>query len=206
MAKLIVGLTGGIASGKSQVANYFKQLKVDVIDADEIARNLFAPSSPHLNSLRNHFGDGIFNPDESLNRKALGEIVFADSNELKWLNNLTHPLVAEQIQQQLQLSQSSYVVLDIPLLVKKDGTIPEYLQKLLNRILVVDVTPDTQIKRVTQRDKISPDQAKRIINTQATREQRNRLANDILDNNGSFESLEKATLALHQHYLSESFD
>lgn len=204
MPKLVIGLTGGIASGKSQVSCYFKSLNIDVIDADQIARELFADNSPHLETLREKFGDSIFSHDGSLNRKALGTIVFSDQEKLQWLNHLTHPLIAEQILEQLSGSSSPYVILDVPLLVKKDGTIPNYLRQIINRVLIVDVTPKNQLNRVTSRDRISEDHAKKIISSQASAEQRKACADDTIDNNGSLQSLEEQVKRLNDSYLSKS--
>jgi dephospho-CoA kinase len=204
MPKLIVGLTGGIASGKSQVSRYFKELGVEVIDADEIARELFSADSPHLTTLREEFGDLIFNQDKTLNRKALGSIVFSNPEKLAWLNQMTHPLVAEQILQQLSQSHSPYVILDVPLLIKRDGSTPSYLGEIINRVLVIDVTEETQVKRVIRRDNISKEHAMKIFSTQATTEQRKANADDIIDNNGGLQSLKAQVLKLHDYYLSKS--
>ncbi len=206
MTKRVIGLTGGIASGKSQVSNYFKALGIDVIDADQIARDLFKPNSPHLAKLREHFGDAIFNSDNTLDRKALGQIVFADAEQLAWLNQLTHPLVAKQTQNELRESSSPYVILDIPLLVKKDGTIPDYLTNILDRVLVVEVDPATQLARVIARDDISEQQAKRIIAAQASPGQRRQHADDVLENNHSLDWLQQRVIELHQNYLENNFD
>ena len=204
MPELIVGLTGGIASGKSQVSRYFKELGVEVIDADEIARELFSANSPHLITLREEFGDLIFNQDKTLNRKALGNIVFSNPEKLAWLNQLTHPLVAEQILYQLSQSHSPYVILDVPLLIKLDGSTPSYLGEIINRVLVIDVTEETQVKRVIRRDNISKEHAMKIFSTQATTEQRKANADDIIDNNGGLQSLKAQVLKLHDYYLSKS--
>ncbi len=204
MSKLVVGLTGGIASGKSKVSKYFKELNIDVIDADLIARNLFEPNSPHLVKLKSKFGTSIFHSDGSLDRKSLGSIVFSDADKLAWLNQLTHPLVAEEIVKQLADCNSPYVILDIPLLIKPDGTIPTYLKQLIHRVLIIEVTTQNQIQRVTTRDSISEEQAKKIMANQASADQRRAHADDVIDNNGCLQSLKTQVLKLHEFYLSES--
>jgi len=201
---LTIGLTGGIASGKSQVSRYFMDLGIDVIDSDKIGRDLFKPHSPHLEKLRNKFSDSIFLTNGDLDRKALGEIVFADKNHLKWLNEFTHPLIHEQMRELLLESKSTYVVLDIPLLIDKNGQIPDYLSQLIDRVLVVNTNRATQIERIIKRDKLSKNQALNIINSQSSAEQRLLLANDVIDNSGTLDDLRNQVNTLHNQYLKLS--
>ena len=204
MKKLRIGLTGGIASGKSVVSQLFKRQGVDVIDADQIARHLFVKDSPHLNGLRTHFGDAVFYANGELNRKALSERVFSSDNDLNWLNQYTHPLVNQQMKNQLASSLSDYVVLDIPLLIDKNGKIPSHLRSMTDRVLVIKVDINEQINRICARDSSSSEQAKKIIDSQSSLEQKLALADDVIDNNGTIESLESQVLVLHNQYLNMS--
>jgi len=200
MKLLRIGLTGGIASGKSQVAQLFSEHSIEIIDADKIARNLFKPGEPILKSLKQKFGSTIFNSDSSINRKALGKIVFNSRDDLIWLNQLTHPLVSKEITRQLDLVKSKYVILDIPLLIDKQGNIPIHLSNFIDRVLVIDVPLETQIRRLCQRDKISTEEALSIISNQSTLAQKLALADDIIDNHGHIDSLFTQVEQLHQQY------
>ncbi|MBV1909663.1 MAG: dephospho-CoA kinase [Kangiellaceae bacterium] len=200
--KLVIGLTGGIASGKSQVSGYFAELGIDVYDSDKIARDLFRPKSTHLFTLLQHFGDGIFESNGTLNRKALGKIVFSDVEKLDWLNNFTHPLINEEMKRQVESSTSPYVILDIPLLVNKQGKISGYLKRMVDRVLVVSTSVELQIKRVLERDKLSVDQAVKIIESQSTLEQKVALADDIINNLGTLQQLSSQVDDLHSKYLN----
>ncbi len=204
MKKLRVGLTGGIASGKSKVSQIFDRLNIDIIDADKIARDLFKADAPLLSTLRNRFGASIFFDDGSLNRKKLGQIVFNSAEDLNWLNQLTHPEVSTEINKQLLLVKSPYVILDIPLLVNIHGDIPTHLAHFVDKILVVDVTLENQISRLCQRDSITVQQAQVIINNQSSRQQKLNHADDIIDNNGTMQALESQVTVLHNYYLSLS--
>ncbi len=198
---LRVGLTGGIASGKSYVSNLFKSLSINVIDADEIARSLFLDDSPHLCKLKERFGEQIFDHG-SLNRKALGKIVFNSPKDLEWLNQFTHPLVKVEIESQLSKVSSPYAILDIPLLINKDGEIPTHLLPLVDRILVIDLKLETQISRLRSRDGINREQALAIINNQSSSAQKLDLADDIIDNNGDIGALAPQVEKLHHFYLN----
>lgn len=202
MSPLRIGLTGGISSGKSLVSSLFADRAIPIIDADKIARDLFRPGSHLLNNLREKFGDSIFYDNHELNRKALGNIVFNSKTALKWLNQLTHPEVSKQIQRELDSLHSPYVILDIPLLIDVTGKIPIHLKEFIDRVLVINVNLETQLKRLCHRDQISLTDAQAIIKNQSTLEQKLALADDIIDNNGSVEQLEHQIKQLHQYYLS----
>ena len=186
---LKIGLTGGIASGKSSVSQIFAANGIDIIDADKIARELFDDGSSNLEYLRDHFGEQIFTKTGSLDRKALGAIVFADDAQLAWLNNFTHPLVHKEMLAQIRKAESNYIILDIPLLVNSKGSIPDHLKTLIDRVLVIDVALETQLKRLLDRDSIALSKAKDIIRNQSTREQKLRFADDIVDNNSHIDKL-----------------
>ncbi len=199
---LKIGLTGGIASGKSEVSRLFVAKGIDVIDADKIARDLFSPQSPLLSELKQKFGKEIFLDDDTLDRKALGKIVFNSAKDLNWLNQLTHPLVTREIKKQLSKVSSHYVVLDIPLLIDHSGSVPVHLAALVDRILVINVEPETQIQRICQRDNLKRTDAIAIIKNQSSTEQKMALADDIIDNDDSISALESGVTLLHNHYLN----
>jgi dephospho-CoA kinase len=198
---LKIGLTGGIASGKSQVCRYFTELGIEVIDSDKVARELFKPKSAHLEKLKAQFGEQIFLSNGELDRKALGKIVFSDQQLLDWLNQFTHPLINTEMKRQLANSQSAYVVLDIPLLINKQGNIPEHLNSLIDRVLVINTDLETQIDRILKRDRISEKEALNIINAQSTIQQKLLLADDIINNNASLQELNQQVNRLHEQYL-----
>ncbi|PWC15721.1 dephospho-CoA kinase [Brenneria roseae subsp. americana] len=191
----IVALTGGIGSGKSTVANEFAKLGVTIIDADIIARQMVEPGTPALEAIRHRFGDSILNADGSLNRSALRQRIFSSSEEKRWLNNLLHPLIHAETQRQFQTSTGPYLLWVIPLLIENG------LQQRVQRVLVVDVSRDTQLERTLARDGSSRQQAENILAAQATREQRLAYADDIIDNNSSQKQLAPRVAELHRHYL-----
>ncbi|CUA86794.1 dephospho-CoA kinase [Pseudidiomarina woesei] len=191
----VVGVTGGIGSGKTTVTDLFYQQGIDVIDADVIARGIMDPGSPALEAVIQRFGEQALTQDGHLNRAWLRERIFAHPEDKTWLNNLTHPLVREQLLQQLAQAQSPYVILSAPLLVENR------LTKLCDRVLVVDVSEATQIERTATRDKTSAEQVQAIIEAQASREQRLAAADNVIDNNGVVEALPKQVEKLHELYL-----
>lgn len=196
MANFIIGLTGGIGSGKTTVSNLFEKQGIDIIDADIISRQVVAIGSWGLNAIVAHFGSGILNPDGSLNRRSLREQIFRSESQRTWLNNLLHPLIREEILKQLNDSNSCYCILVAPLLFENK------LDKLTNRALVIDISPQQQTERTMARDNVSSQQVTNIIKSQAPREDKLALADDIIDNQGSIVSLESQVLTLHKHYLS----
>jgi len=204
MKPLRIGLTGGIASGKSHISRLFLNKKIDIIDADEIARSLFTISSPLLDNLQHKFGSSIFKNNGELDRKTLGKIVFNSAADLEWLNQLTHPEVTKEISHQLSKVKSAYVILDIPLLIDQSGQIPAHLKSVIDRVLVINVTAKNQIKRLRSRDKISSLEAQTIIDNQSTLAQKLIHADDIIDNNDTLNLLESQVDLLHNHYLKLS--
>ena len=202
---LKIGLTGGIASGKSLVSQCFSELGVDIIDADKIAKSLFEPKSKHLHSLTGHFGSHILDHNKELNRKALAKIVFSDSSQLEWLNHFTHPLVSKEMRAQLDKVKSNYVILDIPLLIDKGAKIPSRLIPFIDRILVVKTDIDLQINRIIKRDNRTTEDALAIINNQSSLQEKLALANDVIDNNQNKQSVKEQVIQLHQLYSSLKF-
>lgn len=194
MSSFIVGLTGGIGSGKTTVANQFATLGIQLVDADLVARDLVAPGSAALAQIAAHFGDVILQQDGSLNRALLRQRIFTDPNEKQWLNQLLHPLIRQQLLQQLAAATSPYVMLVAPLLIENG------LQPLVDQLLVVDVSPESQLNRTSKRDQVSQSQVAAIMASQCSREQRRALATQLLDNDLPLQSLPERVAALHQIY------
>ena len=192
---LMVGLTGGIASGKSTVADLFKALGITIIDADHITRELVKPGSTVLSQIIDHFGAHLLQADHSLNRQALRQHVFNHPQERLWLENLLHPLVRENMQSEAAKITSPYGILMIPLL--NDATHYPFIQ----RILVVDAPEVLQLERVQARDQVDITHAKAIVAAQLSREARLKLAHDVIENTGNLAALKQRVLQLHQQYL-----
>lgn len=190
-----VGITGGIASGKTTVTHYFNQKGIQIVDADIVAREVVAPQTSALTEIRKHFGSNILNKDGSLNRKYLRNIIFNDLQKKQWLEALLHPLIRQQIIQKLKQATSSYPILVSPLLLETK----QYL--LVNRIMVIDVPEEQQIARTMKRDQCTQEQAKSIIGTQLSRKEREKHADDLVYNNGSLSSLYSQLEQLHTAYL-----
>lgn len=194
---MIVGLTGGIASGKTTVANLFQShFNIDLIDADLVARHVVEPGTVGLSGIVEKFGTTILTGDGALNRSKLREIIFSDDNAKVWLNNHLHPLIRRQILQDMQTITSEYGILVVPLFVEGEW------QKLTDRVLVVDVAPETQISRTMQRDNVSENQVRSILKSQASREQRLAIATDVIDNSGKNDELLPQVTKLHKKYLA----
>lgn len=190
-----VALTGGIGSGKSTVANAFADLGINVIDADIIARQVVEPGQPALMAIAEHFGSALIAPDGSLQRRMLRESIFASPEEKSWLNALLHPLIQQETRRQFQQATSPYVLWVVPLLVENA------LYKQANRVLVVDVTPETQLLRTMQRDDVTREHVEQILAAQATREARLTVADDVIDNNGAPDAIASDVARLHARYL-----
>ena len=196
MSNYIIGLTGGIGSGKTTVANLFAALGVSVIDADIVARDVVAKGSPALTSICQHFGADYIQTDGQLNRALLRKRVFSHESDKQWLNSLLHPLIREQLILQIQAAPSPYCLLVAPLLIENN------LTALVNRVLVVDVKESTQLARTTARDSNSPTQVQAIMNSQVSRKERQAHADDLLNNdNCSVAKLKILVANLHHTYL-----
>ncbi|UTZ35603.1 dephospho-CoA kinase [Vibrio campbellii] len=193
----VIGLTGGIASGKTTVANLFKQqFKIDIVDADIVAREVVEPGTPGLNAIIEHFGADIVSDDQTLDRAKLREKIFSNPEEKAWLNGLLHPMIREKMIEDLEQVTSDYALLVVPLLVENK------LDSLCDRVLVVDVDPQTQISRTVKRDNVSEEQANAILASQASREQRLTLADDVVKNNPDDPDLLLQITDLHEKYLA----
>ena len=195
---LKVGLTGGIGCGKTTVAQVFGQLNIPVIDADEIAHSLVAIGQPALAQIQQAFGADILNPDGSLHRKKLRELIFSDSRQKKTLEALLHPLVYQAIQTQLEQLSAPYCIIAIPLLFETNMT------ALVDRILVVDCPVEVQIERVHRRDHIKLERILSIIDSQVSRAYRKTHAHDLIDNSKTDDKLAEDVKKLHNSYLSLS--
>ena len=192
---LKIGLTGGIGSGKSTAAERFLKLGVPVIDADVIAREIVEPGKPAFEAVVAAFGNQVVDEDGRLDRKALRTIVFADPEQKSRLENILHPQIHAEILHQLEQIAYPYCVVVIPLLAESKRNYP------LDRILVVDLPEELQIARTTTRDKESAKHVEQIIRSQAPRQQRLSIADDVIENSGTPETLLKNIDSLHQKYL-----
>lgn len=191
----LVGLTGGIGSGKSTIASAFKRLGVKVVDADQAARAVVEPESETLKTIIDHFKGETLLVDGQLNRSALRDIIFNNPEHKAWLEGLLHPLINGWISQQLeQPTTSPYVILESPLLFETN----QY--KMINTSLLVDVAPELQIARASQRDKVNKSQIQAIINTQMSRQQKVELADFIFDNSLAIDSIEKRVIDFHNQF------
>ena len=198
MANWVLGLTGGIGSGKSAVSAIFEELGIQVVDADIVAREVVEPGSVGLTKITAHFGDEILTNNGTLDRAKLRAIIFADESQKQWLNNLLHPLIRESMLSQLKQATSNYVILVAPLLFENG------LEKYCNHTLLIDVPVDVQITRTTARDNVSVELAKQIIASQMSRADKQQKAGDILDNNRPLEEVKTDVQKLHEKYLIHS--
>jgi dephospho-CoA kinase len=192
---LRVGLTGGIASGKSAVASEFSKLGAAIIDTDELARDVVEPGQPALQAIIDRFGSGVLDAQGRLDRRRMRERIFQNPAEKQALEAIVHPAIRAAQQARSAAAQGTYQVHVVPLLIDTRS------QSLYDRVLVVDCTPETQFARLLRRDGITRELAERMLAAQATREQRLALADDVLDNNGAITELPKKVAVLHQRYL-----
>ena len=192
---LIVGLTGGIGSGKSEASKQFAERGVAVVDADIVAREVVASGQDGLAQIAAHFGADILDATGNLNRSKLREIIFSNPTEKQWLESLLHPMINTEIRRQLANSTSIYSILASPLLLETN----QFL--LVDRILVIDASEQHQLERASQRDKNDEVQIKAIMQTQLSRQERCARATDIIQNHGSIDELDGQVGRLHQLYL-----
>jgi dephospho-CoA kinase len=193
--KVVIGLTGGIGSGKTTVANFFADLGIDIIDADIAARKVVEPESNALVQISQHFGLQFIKADGTLNRPLLRSQIFSNDIDKLWLNNLLHPLIRQTMLNEIEQSQSPYCLLVAPLLIENN------LQSLVERILVIDICEEEQIKRAVLRDPSSKEEIIRIISSQIPRKERLKHADDIIDNTKSDLSIIKeSVIKLDQKY------
>lgn len=193
-----IGLTGGIGSGKTTVANLFATLGVPIIDADVIAHQITRPHAIAYRQVVMHFGTTILNPDNTIDRQKLRHIVFENHTEKKWLENILHPLIRQKMRDEINKINFPYCICVIPLLTESSGI------DFIDRILVVDTPIDIQMERAKKRDNASAKDIQKIIDAQASHTARLKIADDVLMNDLDLNSLENKVLSLHQSYLSVS--
>ncbi|MCF6288984.1 MAG: dephospho-CoA kinase [Proteobacteria bacterium] len=194
MSCYAIGLTGGIASGKTAVSDKFAELGCDVIDADVIARNVVKPATIGLSQVVKAFGKEIITSKNILNRAKLKNIVFNDTEKLAQLNSILHPLIKQQIQQEVDKVSKSFCIVVIPLLCESDH------YDWLDRTLVVDVKPTTQLARLLTRDNITQKLAEKMIHNQCSRAQRLTIADDVINNEQSLVELHNNVESLYSLY------
>lgn len=193
---MIIGLTGGIGSGKTAVSDRFKALGIHVVDADVVARFVVEPKQPAWHDIVDFFGDKVLLSDQTLNRAWLREQVFADTSKRKQLEQFTHPRIRDEIIRDLASSQSAYTLLVSPLLIESQQA------SLVNKIIVVDVAESAQIERTCSRDNNNEAQVKRIIAAQLPRAERLAKADWVIDNSQPLSTLDDRVASLHQDILT----
>ena len=193
--KFILGLTGGIGSGKSAASQWFEQQGITVIDADVVAREIVAIGQPALQQIQQAFGDWVLLDDGSLNRRALREHIFQSAHARQQLEAITHPAIRQSIINQLRTATSPYVILVSPLLFETNQ------HELTERTLLIDADVELQIARASQRDGQNVEQIQKIIAAQMSREDKCRKADDIVVNDGDLQHLYQQLQPLHQNYL-----
>ena len=192
---MIIGLTGGIGSGKSAAANFFQNEGISVIDTDQLARKVIEKDTPGYSKVVDSFGANILDNNDSIDRAKLREEVFHDNEKRKILESITHPLVRELMVQKISSSTSPYSIIMVPLIFETNSA------KNYDRVLVIDCDVEIQLVRATIRDENSADLIQKIIDSQCSRSERLSIANDVIPNNHSIEDLQKRSLAMHNFYL-----
>lgn len=191
----VVGLTGGIGSGKTAASDYLASKGITVVDADLASRVIVSPGQAALAAIETRFGNGVIAADGTLDRRALRDIVFADDAARRDLEAITHPAIGAEIMRQLQSSTSPYTVLVSPLLLETSQ------HQLTNRVLLVDVPETVQVQRTQARDEVPASQVEAIIAAQMSRAEKQQKADDIVVNDGTLEDLHRQLDQLHTHYL-----
>ena len=191
----IVGLTGGIGSGKTTISHFFLNNNIEVINSDTISREVVQPGTNALAKIEERFGAEILTESRVLNRPRMRSIIFKDDDQKVWLENLLHPLIRDAISLSIAHAKSDYVVLESPLLLETDQ------HKLVDRILVVDISPETQLERTLSRDGGSKDTIKSIIDSQLTRSERLNRADDVINNEQDIQSVRSEFESIHENYL-----
>jgi dephospho-CoA kinase len=196
MSELVIGLTGGIASGKTTVSDQFASFGIDIIDADVIARDVVAKDTPGFIAIVEQFGEDILTSNLDLDRQKLRRVVFSDNTKKEWLNALVHPLIRQQMELQTNNAKSPYCVLSVPLLVENK------LNNMVDRTLVVDIDEASQLKRAMARDSSEQAIIESIIASQVSRTDRLAVADDVILNNRDIDWLNTQVKDLHQIYLN----
>lgn len=194
-----IGLTGGIASGKTTVSDCFKKLGTQVIDADIISHEVTEPSGSAFEEILSEFGSEILDEKGLIKRKKMRAIIFNDPSQKKILENIIHPKVRDEMFQRINKSDDHYLIVSVPLLVETG------MHQIMDRNLLVDCSEDTQIERLMHRDKITLNEAKAILKNQASRSDRKKIADDLIvnENNVTLIELENEVLELHKYYSKQ---
>jgi dephospho-CoA kinase len=192
---MIIGLTGGIGSGKSAAANFFQKEGITVIDADYLAREVIEQDTPGFKRIVDYFGSDVISDDGSIDRGKLRKIVFDNHLKKKALESITHPLVRELMGKKIAAAKSPYSIIMVPLIFETKS------MSAYDRILVIDCDSALQLKRATSRDKSPKELIQKIIDSQCSREERLSIANDVIPNNDSLENLQSRSLEMHKFYL-----
>lgn len=195
---MIVGLTGGIGSGKTAAMRIFEQFGIGCVDADIVAREVVEPGTPALQAIADRFGREILTVDGRLDRASLRQRIFSSKEDKRWLESLLHPLIRDEMQRQLESISSPYSVLVAPLLFEND------LDRQCDTSVLIDVPEDVQIERVVNRDGVDRKQAEAIVRQQMSRAEKLKRADHIVSNTGSLKDLEKQLLALHKEFMAQS--
>ena len=191
-----IGLTGGIASGKSTVADLFADMGITVIDTDVIARQVVAPGTPALDEIRSTFGASVLQTDGTLDRGAMRQVIFSDDAARLRLESILHPKIHDETVRQAGAATGDYMIIVVPLLADSA------LRDQMDRVLVVDCDETVQIERLLARDTETEDQARRILAAQASREQRLAIADDVIENNSTLDAITTQVSALHDRYVA----
>ncbi len=186
---MLIGLTGGVATGKSLVAEIFKSLGARIIDADIVARSVVEPGMDAYKDIIKEFGQGILNTDKTINRKSLGKIVFSNKEKLKKLNSITHPRIRERVKEeitQIKEAQPERIIISVVPLLIEEGS-----YKKVDKIILVTASRENQIKRYTDRDGRTEEDAINIIESQMPEEEKAKYADFVLDNNGTLNDIKE---------------
>ncbi len=194
---LVIGVTGGIGSGKSTVAEFLQAQGAAVVDTDHIAHALTAPGGAAISAIAAEFGAEFITPQGAMDRVRMRQLVFSDNSAKSRLEQILHPLIRQQVEQQLQQAQGCYTLLLVPLLVETGA-----YRQLLDRTLVVDLPETLQISRTMARSGLSEAEVKAIMARQASRDERLQAADDIVRNDTDLKSLQQQLLTLHQRYVA----
>ena len=192
---MIVGLTGGIGSGKSVVGNFFTELGIDVIDADHVSKNILDENKSAKKLFVEHFGDKFIDKNNNIDRDLLRDEIFKDENKKEALESIIHPLVREEIFNFIKNSQSIYKIVMVPLIYETNS------QDFYDKILVVECSEENQINRASKRDNKTNDDIMNIIKNQATSEQRKSIADEVINNDSSLNELKNQVIKIHQKFL-----
>lgn len=198
MSSFIVGLTGGIGSGKTAASDWFKAQGIDIVDADLVSRVVVEPGRPALEAIAEHFGAGVIQPNGTLDRAALRVKIFENADERRWLEQLLHPLIAQEILRELAQATSPYAILVSPLLFETGQ------KAFVKRTLLIDVPEEVQLARTAARDQVPEAQVKAIVAAQMPRSEKIARANDVVVNDGTLAQLHERLAALHTNYLAQA--